>query len=179
VPRPVHVATLGAAHGVKGELKVKSLTADPAAFAGYGPFSTERGGDALVLSACRGLRKDVFLVRFRGIDDRTEAERLAGCKLFVPRDRLPAPLADEFYWADLIGLTAHTPAGATLGSVVGVENYGAGDILVIRLCDGETHLLPFSKAVVPVIDLAGGSLVIVPPPEVEFVETDARDGTVS
>jgi 16S rRNA processing protein RimM len=176
VARPVHVATLGAAHGVKGELRARSLTADPATFASYGPFSTEHGADALVLAACRALRKDLFLVRFRGIDDRTGAARIAGSKLFVPRDRLPALPAEEFYWTDLIGLAARSQDGAPLGAVAGVENYGAGDILVVRLSDGETILLPFTKAVVPVVDLAGGALVIVPPVDVEIVEAEAQDG---
>jgi 16S rRNA processing protein RimM len=164
VPRPVHVATLGAAHGVKGELRAKSLTAEPAAFAAYGPFTTERGDGPFVIAACRPLRQDLFLVRFSGIDDRTGAERVAGSKLLVPRTRLPALPAEEFYCADLIGLSARHASGALVGAVIAVENYGAGDILVIRPADGaETILLPFTRAVVPIVDIAGGALVVVPP----------------
>ena len=102
--------------------------------------------------------------RLRGINDRTAAERLARLLLFVPRGRLPAPTADEFYHADLIGLAAVTADGAEVGTVLAVHNFGAGDILELRPPDGGAPLmLPFTQAFVPEVDIAGGHIVVAPP----------------
>jgi len=97
-----------------------------------------------------------------------EAEALAGLELYVPRAVLPAPQEDEFYFADLIGLAAQDEAGETIGHVVHVLNYGAGDMLEIApRSGGETMLVPFSKAAVPVVDINSGRVVVRLPDEIE------------
>ena len=96
-----------------------------------------------------------------------ETERLRGVALYVPRAMLPETEEDEFYHEDLIGLRAEDTSGQLIGEVVGVQDHGAGDILEVRAADGTALDFPFTKAVVPVVDLAGRRLVIDPPAEVE------------
>lgn len=163
----VLLGRLGAAHGVRGEIRLQSFTADPAAITTYGPLFDESGARRFIISSLRSLGKDMFVARLEGVDDRNGTEALTGVELYVPRDALPEPEEDEFYLADLEGLRAETEDGATLGRVVGVRNFGAGDILEIQPPEGETILLPFTKAVVPVVDVASGRVVIVPPTEIE------------
>ncbi|PWB78670.1 MAG: 16S rRNA processing protein RimM [Methylocystaceae bacterium] len=163
----VLLGRFGAAHGVRGEIRLQSFTADPAAIASYGPLFDESGARRFVISSLRSLGKDIFVARLEGVADRTGAEALTGLELYVPREALPAPDEDEFYLADLEGLRAETSSGEMLGHVIGVRNFGAGDILEIQPPEGETILLPFTKAVVPIVDIAGGRAVIVPPMESE------------
>jgi 16S rRNA processing protein RimM len=154
------VARLGAAHGVRGEVKLWSFTADPAAVADYGPFDTA-DGRVVEIEALRPA-KDFFVARLKGVADRTAAERLRNVELFVPRERLPAPAdGDEFYHADLIGLAVVDADGAALGSVVALHNFGAGDIIEVRRAEArDTVMLPFTQAAVPVIDVAAGRIVV-------------------
>ena len=154
------VARLGAAHGVRGEVKLWSFTAEPAAVAGYGPFETA-DGRVIEIEALRPA-KDFFVARLKGIADRDAAERLRNAELFVPRERLPAPEdGDEFYHADLIGLAAVDATGAALGSIVAVHNFGAGDLIEVRRAEGnDTVMLPFTQAMVPTIDIAAGRIVV-------------------
>jgi 16S rRNA processing protein RimM len=154
------VARLGAAHGVRGEVKLWSFTADPAAIADYGPFDTV-DGRVVEIEALRPA-KDFFVARLKGVADRTAAEQLRNVELFVPRARLPATAdSDEFYHADLIGLAVVDAAGAALGSVVALHNFGAGDIIEVRRAERrDTVLLPFTRAAVPEIDVAGGRVVV-------------------
>jgi 16S rRNA processing protein RimM len=154
---------IGAAHGVRGEVRLHSFTAEPEAIAGYGPLETEDGRVVQIESLRRA--KDHFVVKFAGVADRSAAEQLTNIKLYVLRERLPAPdQPDEFYHADLIGLTAVDRAGDTLGTVVALHNFGAGDLIEVRPTDGHvTQLLPFDEATVPVVDLAAGRLVVVAP----------------
>jgi 16S rRNA processing protein RimM len=158
---------IGAAHGVRGEVRLYSFTAEPEAIAGYGPLETEDGGVVQIESLRRA--KDHFVAKLAGIADRSAAERLTNVKLYVLRERLPAPdQPDEFYHADLIGLRAMTREGEDLGRIVALRNFGAGDILEIApKAGGETVLLPFTKAVAPEIDIAGGRIVIAPPRVIE------------
>jgi len=155
----VCVARLGAAHGVRGEVKLWSFTADPAAVAAYGPFETA-DGRVVEIEALRPA-KEFFVARLKGVADRTAAEQLRNAELFVPRERLPAPEdSDEFYHADLIGLAVVDASGAALGSVVALHNFGAGDIIEVRRAESrDTVMLPFTQAAVPEIDVAGGRLV--------------------
>ena len=162
--RRVCVAQIGAAHGLKGEVRLRSFTAEPAAVARYGALETEDRSRALEIEALRET-KDGYIARLRGIGDRDAAEALRNMRLYVPRERLPAPADGEFYHADLIGLAARLRDGAPYGEVIAVENFGAGDILEIRRDDGSREMLPFNEAVVPQIDLAAGTLVIDPPAE--------------
>ncbi len=171
--RLIALGVFGAPHGVRGELRVKSYTQDPKAIGAYGRL-TDRAGKAIYeLTAQRPLKDDMLVVRIAGIDSREAAEKLTGAELFARRSQLPPPHEDEFYYDDLVGLTAVTQEGDELGRVIALSNYGAGDILEIA-CEGggETLLLPFSKAVATAIDFDGGRIVIVPPRE---IEDDAGD----
>ena len=154
------VARLGAAHGVRGEVKLWSFTADPAAVADYGPFETA-DGRVVEIEALRPA-KEFFVARLKGVADRDAAERLRNAELFVPRDRLPTPEdSDEFYHADLIGLAVVDSSGAALGTVLALHNFGAGDIIEVRRAESrDTVMLPFTQAAVPEIDLAGGRIVV-------------------
>jgi 16S rRNA processing protein RimM len=154
------VARLGAAHGVRGEVKLWSFTADPARIADYGPFETV-DGRVIEIEALRPA-KEFFVARLKGVADRDAAERLRNAELFVPRERLPAPAdGDEFYHADLIGLAVVDQNGAALGTVLALHNFGAGDIIEVRRAESrDTVMLPFTHAAVPEIDLAGGRIVV-------------------
>jgi 16S rRNA processing protein RimM len=154
---------IGAPHGVRGEVRLRSFTADPDAIGAYGPLETEDGHVVQIESLRRA--KDHFVARLAGVADRDAAERLTNVKLYVLRERLPAPdHADEFYHADLIGLAVVDRNGGKLGIVVAVHNFGAGDLIEVRPTEGNiTQMLPFNEATVPVVDLAAGRLVVEPP----------------
>lgn len=154
------VGQIGAAHGVRGEVRLRSFTTDPAAIVGYGPLQAE-DGRVLEIESMRPA-KDHFVATLAGIADRNAAERLANTKLYVPRDRLPEPdEPDEYYHADLIGLAVVDRAGTSLGTVVAVHNFGAGDLIEVRQAEGKpTQLLPFDALTVPGVDLAAGRLVV-------------------
>jgi 16S rRNA processing protein RimM len=163
----VLVAAFGAAHGIRGEIRVKSFTADPAAFAAYGPLQAEGSTRSFEITQARPLKDDLFIVRVKGIIDRTAAEALNGTGLTVARELLPPSQDDEYYYADLIGLHAETTDGTTVGTIVAVQNYGAGDILEIKPAKGgDTLLLPFLDATVLAVDLAAGKIVVALPEEV-------------
>ena len=179
MPQPpsdrVIVARIGAAHGIRGEVRVKAFTADPADIASYGPLEAVDGRRFEVsgLRPAAGPVGDMLVVRFKGIADRNAAEALNGLELTIPRDRLPPAGDDEYYHADLIGLAAVTVDGAPLGTVIGVQNYGAGDILEVAPRRGETLLVPFTRAIVPTVDIAAGTLTVDPPPG--LIEDRAED----
>ena len=164
----IRVARIGAAHGIRGEVRLWSFTEDPLAVAQYGPLESEDGARQFEIKALRPA-KDFLVARIAGIADRNAAETLRNVDLFVPRDRLP-PLeqADTFYHADLIGLAAESEAGEALGSVVAIHNFGAGDIIEIAPeGGGATLMLPFNETTVPRVDLKAGRVVVVPPAEIE------------
>lgn len=154
-----------AAHGIRGDVLVASFTQRPEDIAAYGALSDAAGTRAFRLRVVRVTAKGV-VARIEGVGDRSAAEALRGAELWIDRARLPAADANEFYHADLIGLAAVSPTGAVVGRVVGVENYGAGDLLDIRLeGTGRTELVPFTGAFVPEVDVAGGRLVVRMPDE--------------
>jgi 16S rRNA processing protein RimM len=159
----VCVARIGAAHGTRGEVRLWSFTANPLAVADYGPLESA-DGERFEIEALRP-GKEFFIARLKGIADRSAVERLSNVELYVPRERLPEPdAADEFYYADLIGLTVVDTEGAALGRVAAVQNFGAGDLIeVAPIAGGDTVLLPFTEEAVPVVDIAGGRLVIRAP----------------
>jgi len=164
----VLLGRFGAAHGVRGEVRLISFTADPLAIASYGELSDARGARRFTIENVRPQGKDALVARVKGVRDRNGAEALTGLELFIGRERLPEPDEDEFYLADLEGLRAETTGGETLGRVVGLRNFGAGDILEIAPTEGrDTLLLPFTKAVVPIVDVAGGRVVVEPPTEID------------
>jgi 16S rRNA processing protein RimM len=155
------VGRIGAPHGVRGEVKLWPFTADPLAIGRYGELFTADGTRRFEVEALRPAR-DHMVARLKGIADRTAAEALRNLELFVPRDRLPEiEEPDEFYHADLIGLTACDRGGRTLGSIVAVYNFGAGDLLELKPdAGGDTVLVPFTQLTVPEIDMPAGRLVI-------------------
>lgn len=163
-PARVLLGVVEGAHGVQGLVKVKSFTADPADIASYGPLES---GDGRVFKAkVRGMAKGNVLLSLSGVADRNQAEALRGTRLFVTREALPALNEEDegFYHADLIGLEARLEDGGVLGKIAGLADYGAGDLLEVELSGQKrTVLLPFTKVVVPVVDLAQGFVVVAPP----------------
>jgi 16S rRNA processing protein RimM len=159
----VCVARIGAAHGIRGEVRLHAFTEDPMAVARYGALEAEDRSRTFAIEALRPANG--FLVaRLAGIGDRNAAERLKNVSLFVPRDRLPVlDEADDYYHADLIGLAVVHRDGRTLGTVAGLHNFGAGDLIEVEPIGGPAVLLPFTKAVVPVVDVEGRRLVVDPP----------------
>lgn len=164
----VLVGAIAAPHGVRGLVKVKSFTAEPADIAAYGPLTDEAGRRqiALEVMSATGGAAGTLICRVGGVADRDGAEALKGLRLYVERAALPAPEdADEYYQADLIGLAAVLADGTEFGRVVAVQNYGAGDLLEIERPAGTPRLvdLPFTRAAVPQIDLAGRRITVDPP----------------
>jgi 16S rRNA processing protein RimM len=163
VSERICVGRIGAAHGTRGEVKLWSFTADPLAIARYGPLETEDGARTFQIEALRPA-KGFLVARLAGVPDRTAAEALRNIDLYVARERLPAPAADEFYHTDLVGLAVVDASGTPLGTVTAVHNFGAGDLIEVQPAAGSmTVMLPFTEAVVPVVDVAGGRIVIEPP----------------
>ncbi len=155
----VLIGVITGAHGIKGEVKLKSFAAEPARIAAYGRLSTSTGEPIEI----DGLKpaKDGFIASLKGVTDRNRAEALAGRELFVPRSRLPETKAGEAYVHDLIGLIARFKDRSLSGEVVGVSNFGAGDLLEVKI-EGriDTVLIPFADRFVPVIDMARGEIII-------------------
>jgi 16S rRNA processing protein RimM len=166
VAAPICVARIGAAHGVRGAVKLWTFTEDPFAVKAYGPLTTKDGTRQFEVATARAA-KDHLVATLKGVATREDAERLNGLELYVARDRLPETDDDEFYHADLIGLAAVTTAEQPLGKVLAIHNFGAGDIIEIAPPQGATMLLPFTNAVVPTVDLAGGRVVIELPQEID------------
>ena len=155
---PVLLAVIGAAHGIKGEVRVKTFTGDPLALAGYGSLHA-KDGRRFEIVAIRPANT-VVVVRFKGVDDRNKAEALNGTELFTERGALPEKDEGEFFHDDLIGLTVQDESGSTIGKVTAVQNFGGGDILELKLSDGREVLIPFSHAAVPDVDVGGGFIRI-------------------
>jgi len=161
------VAQIGAAHGLRGEVRFRSFTQDPMAVTSYGPLESEDGSRRFEIEMLRP-SKDLFVAKLKGVGDRDAAEKLTNVKLYVTRDRLP-PVedAETFYHADLVGLAAVTPDGTPLGTVTAIHNFGAGDVIEIKPETGEPLLLPFTAAVVPKIDVTARRMIVVPLTAVE------------
>ncbi len=149
---------------MRGLLHVQSYTADPADLASYGPLADESGRRWSLTWRSAGVA-ELRDAQGVAVADRSAAERLVNTRLYIERDRLPQPEDDEFYLADLVGLAATAPEGASLGRVAAVHDYGAGASLEIER-DGRALLVPFTRACVPEIDLAAGRVVVVPPAEI-------------
>jgi len=154
---------IGAPHGVRGEVRLRSFTSEPAAIAGYGPLQTE-DGRVIAIESLRPA-KDHFVARLAGIGDRNAAEQLTNVRLYVPRNRLPEPdEPGEFYHADLVGLAVVDRAGARLGTVIAIHNFGAGDLIEVRADEGgATEFVPFDEANVPEIEIDARRIVVDPP----------------
>ena len=170
------MARIGAAHGTTGEVKLWPFTADPQAVGRYGALDAA-DGRSIEIEQLRPA-KGFFIARIKGVTDRNGAERLCNVDLFVPRDRLPPPAADEYYYADLIGLAAEDAAGRPIGTVIAIHDFGAGDLLEIEPASGgETMLLPFTAAVAPNVDIAARRIVLDPPAEIEADSADPHIGS--
>lgn len=151
------------AQGVRGEVRIKPFTAEPEDIGAYGPVS-DAGATRVFEMKIRGQTKGVVIAALKGVVDRNAAEALKGTELYVDRARLPAPEdEDTFYHADLVGLAAEDENGKPVGQVAAVFDHGAGDVLDIRLADGKLITVPFTKAVVPVVDLAAQRIVVTMP----------------
>lgn len=164
---PVLMGVIGAPHGVRGEVRVKSHTGDPMALGDYGPLF-DKNGNAFAITSIRP-SKTVVVVRFKQVNGREAAEALNGTELFVDRSQLPDGELedDEFFIDDLVGLEAVGTDGARLGSVVAVHNFGADDMIEVRPAGGgRTELYPFTRAVVPEIDMDAERLTLVAPGEI-------------
>jgi 16S rRNA processing protein RimM len=170
VAAPICVARIGAAHGVRGAVKLWTFTEDPFAVKDYGPLMTRDGARQFEVTHAREA-KDHLVATLKGIATREDAERLNGLELYIAREKLPETDEDEYYHADLIGLAAVTPANEPLGRVIAIHNFGAGDIIEIAPVNGATMLLPFTNAVVPSVDLAGGRVVVELPEEIDGEES--------
>ncbi|MDB5608647.1 MAG: rRNA processing protein RimM [Bradyrhizobium sp.] len=166
------IARIGAAHGVRGAVKLWTFTEDPLAVTGYGPLTTKDGARSFEVATAREA-KGHLVATLKGVATREDAERLNGVELYIARDKLPATDEDEYYHADLIGLAAVNAANEPLGRVIAIHNFGAGDIIEIAPAHGTTMLLPFTNAVVPSVDLAGGRVVIELPDEIEGDENQS------
>jgi 16S rRNA processing protein RimM len=166
VAAQICVARIGAAHGVRGAVKLWTFTEDPLAVKAYGPLLTKDGARQFEVTHAREA-KGHLVATLKGIATREDAERLNGLELYIAREKLPATDENEYYHADLIGLAAVTPANEPLGRVIAIHNFGAGDIIEISPQSGATMLLPFTNAVVPSVDLAGGRVVIELPDEID------------
>lgn len=163
----VCVGAIAGAHGIKGEVKIKSFTAEPLSVGAYGPLWDETGARRFTLSGLRRAGSTageaMVIARLEGVTDRTAAEALRGLRLYAPRAALPATEPDEYYHHDLVGLVAVLPSGERLGKVAAVHNFGAGDLLEIARAKGAAVVVPFTNAAVPRVDLAAGKVVVDPP----------------
>jgi 16S rRNA processing protein RimM len=166
-PRLVLVAQIAGAVGVRGEVRVTAFTEAPENLLAYGPLLDAAGKPALTLLSGRP-DKGALVGRAEEIATREEAQSMRGTRLYITRDRLPAPEEDEFYLADLIGLAAVSPAGDPIGRVKSVHNFGAGDLLEIEPSGGAaTWWAPFTKEVVPEVRMLEGVIVVERPAETE------------
>jgi len=150
-------------HGVQGAVRIKSFTEQPEDVAGYGPLTDEAGLRRFELRVV-GAGKGVVIARLSGVEDRNQAEALRGLRLYLPRSALPQTEAEEYYHADLIGLEAVLADGTPVGRVRAIHDFGAGDTLELARPGAPALMVPFTRAVVPSIELASGRLVLDPPP---------------
>jgi 16S rRNA processing protein RimM len=158
----VLLGEIGAAQGLKGEVRLRSYTAEPAAIARYGALEDETGR-IIEIESVRPTAK-ALIARIKGVTTREGAEALNRTKLYISRGRLPERETDEWYHADLIGLSAIGQNGETIGTVVAVQNFGAGDLIEIKPASGgATVLVPFTHETVPEVDVEGGRLTLDPP----------------
>jgi len=171
------VGAVTGARGIKGDIRIKSFTADPEAISDYGPLYDKTGSQTYDLQVT-GQAKGQLTARMKGINDRTAAEKLRGLQLFIPRDILPAPQDDEFYFSDLIGLRAEDLEGNALGTIRSVDNFGAGDVLEIGGGVPGDLMVPFTKDTVPRVEIDKGLVIInlpdglLDPPDEEAKESD-------
>ncbi len=169
-PTLLCLGVIGAAHGVRGAMKVKTFTQTPQDLAAYGPLTDEKGERAFIVSSCQAA-KGGARITIKGVNDRNAAEALKNTRLYVARDRLPELVeADDFYHSDLIGLDVQDADDKVLGKIIACHNFGAGDLIEVQFLKaqgGGNAFFPFTKAVVPHVDIAKGYVTLLPPKEDE------------
>ena len=156
------VGVVGAARGLKGEVRVKSFTANPADIGSYGELTNEAGNVCYKIKVT-GKHKESVLARIEGVEDRTAAENVRGLKLFVRREQMPKLEEDEFYFSELVGLDAVLVDGKKWGRVVLADDFGAGPVLEVALASGDNEMVPFTLDVVPEVNLEKGLITVIPP----------------
>jgi len=164
------LAAVIAPHGLKGEVRVKLFAAEATRLGAYGALHT-RDGRVLNVAHARDAKSGEAIVSFAGIADRGAAESLKGAELLIRRDALPALDASEFYHADLVGLIAYDSEDRQLGRVAAIHNFGAGDVIEIVRDDGDSLLLSFTRANVPIVDISSKRLVVAVTEEVDARKT--------
>ena len=160
-PKLICVGIVTSARGIKGDLRVKSYTEKPKNLGNYGAL-TDKTGKMIVNIKVKEVKKDHLIIKFSGINDRTEAEKLKGLELFISEDALPKAQNDEFYHSQLIGLHVQLENGNSFGQVSAVQNFGAGDVLEISRPMEKSLLIPFTNELVPIIDIEAGLITLVP-----------------
>ena len=159
----VCVGAIAGAYGVRGEIRLKSFCAEPEAIATYGPLFSEDGTQSYEITL-KGPIKNGFAARLAGVASKEAADRLKGTRLYAPRDMLPELPDDEYYHADLLGLTVFDTGGTELGRVKAVLNHGASDLLEVAVKGAKQPvLLPFTQSAVPTVDLTAKRIVADPP----------------
>ena len=158
----VCIAQIGAVHGVRGDVRIKLFSDDPASLTQYGPLANADGSRHFEIESAR-LSKTVYVCRIKGLRDRNEAETLNGVRLYVDRDALPDLEDEEFYHSDLIGLEARLEDGQVIGTIVGIHDFGAGDLLDIMPKKGKGLYVPFTREAVPEVKVSQGYVLVVPP----------------
>ena len=159
-PSLIFVAQVGAAIGLKGQFRLISHMSDPLTVADFGTLLNSDGRPSLLIETVAP-HKGSLIATAKGVSDRTQADAIKGLKLFLSRDQLPpAEDEDEVYIADLIGLLGHTPEGLIVGRIIGVDNFGAGDLLNLRPEKGPDFYIPFTKAAVPIVDIKAAEIII-------------------
>jgi 16S rRNA processing protein RimM len=161
--KQVCVGVITGPQGVGGALRIKSFTARAEDIVAYGPLTDQSGARHLELRLV-GTAKGVLIARLSGVEDRNRAEALRGLRLYLPRTALPEPEDEEYYHADLIGLDAVLADGTLIGQVRAVHDFGAGDTLEIERDGSPPAMVPFTRAIVPVIEIENRRLVLAPPP---------------
>jgi 16S rRNA processing protein RimM len=154
------VGAIAGSYGVKGEVRLKSFCSDPEAIAAYGPLFTEDGSRSFRVTLTRPVAGGLG-ARLSGVTSKEAADALKGTGLYVDRDRLPPPGDEEYYHADLIGMEVRDTGGVLLGQLSAVHNHGAGDLIEVQGPGLEASLLlPFTRAVVPTVDLVARRIVV-------------------
>jgi 16S rRNA processing protein RimM len=163
-PKRVCLGVVTGPHGVQGAVRIKSFTGEPEDVARYGPLTDETAVRRFELRLIGAGKGGVVIVRLSGVEDRNQAEALRGLRLYLPRSALPQTEAEEYYHADLIGLEAVLGDGTPVGRVRAIHDFGAGDTLELARPGAPAVMVPFTRAVVPMVELAAGRLVLDPPP---------------
>ena len=157
---PICLAQIGAAHGIKGHVRVKPFTEVPEGLSDYGQLFTEDGSNKYKIAFLRAIKGGMLVVKFKGVNDRNQAEALNGTKLYIERSRLPELEDDDFYIEDLVGLDVKTTDDEPFGKISAVQNFGADDLLEVRPTKGKSEFIPFTKAAVPEVSIANGFIRI-------------------